>query len=178
MELSAETIEKLIEIISEPNLERPDGAPCYCNPAVPNRMEDFGTSSEFGVCDGEGKEVFNESVADALSAIARAQMLLGVADYSRKTAEPTAKRITLPDDTVVYVVYDKDKKGKLFCREETTWCGGVPFEAGPRLTTVKLYEDHTAKVDAGRNYVSAVAWFYTEAEAQAYIDKAKGGAPC
>lgn len=93
-----------------------------------------------------------------------------------KTAEPTAKRITPPDDAVVWVVYDN--KGELFWRRENTWCGGVPFEAGPCLTMVELYEDHTAKVDAGRNYVSAVAWFYSEAEAQAYIDKAEGGSPC
>lgn len=178
MELSPETIKKLIEIISEPNLERTDGTPCYCNPDTTCRSEDFGTSSEFGICDGECEEVDNHSITAALSAIARAQMLLGVADYRRKTAEPTAKRITPPDDTVVYVVYDKDKKGKLFWCKEKTWCGGVPFEAGPRLTTVELYEDHTAKVDAGRNYVSAVAWFDTEAEAQAYIDKANGGTPC
>ena len=85
MELSVETIEKLIEIISEPDLMRPDGTPCYCNPAVPNRMEDFGTHSMFGVCDGELKEVENHSIADALSSIARAQMLLGIADYKRKT---------------------------------------------------------------------------------------------
>ena len=84
MELSPETIEKIIEIISEPDLMRPDCTPCYCNPDAPNRMEDFGTDSEFGVCDGELKEVSNESIADALSAIARAQMLLGVADYRRK----------------------------------------------------------------------------------------------
>lgn len=85
MELSADTIEKLIEIISEPDLGRPDGTPCYCNPDAPNRMEDFGTDSELGVCDGELKEVSNESIADALSAIARAQMLLGIANYKHKT---------------------------------------------------------------------------------------------
>ena len=85
MELSAETIEKLIEIISEPCLERPDGTLCYCNPDVPNMMEDFGTSSEFGVCDGESEEVDNHSVAAALSAIAHAQMLLGIANYKHKT---------------------------------------------------------------------------------------------
>ena len=77
-------LSKLYDILSGPDLERPDGTPCYCNPDVPNRMEDFGTSSEFGVCDGESKEVFNESIADALSAVARAQMLLGIADYKRK----------------------------------------------------------------------------------------------
>ena len=77
-------LSKLYDILSSPDLERPDGTPCYCNPDVPNRMEDFGTSSEFGVCDGESKEVFNESIADALSAVARAQMLLGIADYKRK----------------------------------------------------------------------------------------------
>ncbi|MBQ3950669.1 MAG: hypothetical protein II661_09360 [Bacteroidales bacterium] len=88
MELATETIEKLIEIISEPDLMRPDGTPCYCNPDAPNRMEDFGTDSEFGVCDGELKDVFNESIADALSAIARAQMLLGIADYRRKGGAP------------------------------------------------------------------------------------------
>lgn len=85
MELSAETIEKLIKIISEPDLMRPDGTPCYCNPDAPNKSEDFGTHSMFGVCDGELEEVENHSIADALSSIARAQMLLGVADYRRKT---------------------------------------------------------------------------------------------
>lgn len=64
-------------------LERPDGTMCYCNPDVSNRMEDFGTSSEYGVCDGESKEVFNESIADALSVVARAQMLLGIANYKK-----------------------------------------------------------------------------------------------
>lgn len=78
-----DTMDKIVEIISEPVLERPDGTPCYCNPNVPNMMEDFGTSSEFGVCDGESKEVDNHSIAAALSAVARAQMLLGVVDYSR-----------------------------------------------------------------------------------------------
>lgn len=78
-----DTMDKIVEIISEPVLERPDGTPCYCNPDVPNMMEDFGTSSEFGVCDGESKEVDNHSIAAALSAVARAQMLLGVVDYSR-----------------------------------------------------------------------------------------------
>ena len=78
-------LSKLYDILSSPDLERPDGTPCYCNPDVPNRMEDFGTSSDYGVCDGESKEVFNESIADALSAVARAQMLLGIADYKRRT---------------------------------------------------------------------------------------------
>ena len=75
---------ELVDILSEPLLERPDGSMCYCNPDVPYRMEDFGTSSEFGVCDGESKEVFNESIAVALSTVARAQMLLGIADYRKK----------------------------------------------------------------------------------------------
>ena len=78
---------QLVDILSEPDLMRPDGSPCYCNPDVPDRMEDFATSSEYGVCDGEYKEVFNESIADALSAVARAQMLLGIADYRKKTIE-------------------------------------------------------------------------------------------
>jgi len=78
---------ELVDILSDPVLERPDGSMCYCNPDVPDRMEDFGTSSEYGVCDGESKEVFNESIADALSAVARAQMLLGIADYRKKPSE-------------------------------------------------------------------------------------------
>lgn len=84
---------ELVDILSEPDLMRPDGSPCYCNPAMPNRMEDFGTHSLFGVCDGEGKEVFSESIADALSALARAQMLLGIADYSKKDAESNEKEV-------------------------------------------------------------------------------------
>lgn len=79
-----DTMDKIVEIISEPELERPDGSPCYCNPDVPDMMEDFATDSELGVCDGEGKEVENHSIAAALSAVARAQMLLGVADYRKK----------------------------------------------------------------------------------------------
>ena len=81
---SPETMDKIVELISEPDLERPDGSPCYCNPDVPNMAEDFGTDSELGVSDGEGKEVENHSIAAALSAVARAQMLLGVADYRKK----------------------------------------------------------------------------------------------
>ena len=82
---------ELVDILSDPDLMRPDGSPCYCNPAVQNRMEDFGTHSLFGVCDGEGKEVFSESIADALTAVARAQMLLGIADYNKKGAESNEK---------------------------------------------------------------------------------------
>lgn len=78
---------ELVDIISNPDLQRPDGSPCFCNPDAPDRMEDFGTSSEYGVCDGAGAEVFNESIADALSAVARAQMLLGIADYRKKPSE-------------------------------------------------------------------------------------------
>lgn len=84
---------ELVDILSEPDLMRPDGSPCYCNPSVPNRMEDFGTHSLFGVCDGEGKEVFSESLAEALTAVARAQMLLGIADYSKKGAESNEKEV-------------------------------------------------------------------------------------
>ena len=84
---------ELVDILSDPDLMRPDLSPCYCNPAVPNRMEDFGTHSLFGVCDGEGKEVFSESIADALTAVARAQMLLGIADYSKKGAESNEKEV-------------------------------------------------------------------------------------
>lgn len=84
---------ELVAILSEPDLMRPDGSPCYCNPAVPKRMEDFGTHSLFGVCDGEGKEVFSESLVEALTAIARAQMLLGIADYSKKSAEINEKEV-------------------------------------------------------------------------------------
>ena len=47
---------ELVSILSEPDLQRPDGSPCYCDPDAPNRMEDFGTSSEYGVCDGAGAE--------------------------------------------------------------------------------------------------------------------------
>ena len=87
IEASPDVIERVLEIICEPDLMRPDGSPCYCNPSVPNRMEDFGTHSMFGVCDGESEEVDNHSIADALSSVARAQMLLGMADYKHKRGE-------------------------------------------------------------------------------------------
>ena len=83
--VSPETMDKVVELISEPDLERPDGSPCYCNPN-PNMAEGFGTDSELGVSDGEGREVENHSIAAALSAVARAQMLLGVADYSKRNS--------------------------------------------------------------------------------------------
>jgi hypothetical protein len=88
-DIPQDIIEKVIDLISEPNLERPDGTPCYCNPDIPNMAEDFATDSMLGVCDGESQEVENHSIAAALSAIARAQMLLGIADYKRKTKGPT-----------------------------------------------------------------------------------------
>lgn len=83
-EITPSELHEVRDILSRILLERPDGDMCYCNPDVPNMMEDFGTSTEFGVCDGEGKEVDWHSIAAALSAVARMQMILGIANYRHK----------------------------------------------------------------------------------------------
>lgn len=86
----------------------------------------------------------------------------------------TAKRVEPPDDTVVWVVYNAGEGrgingGSLVAYKEKTWIGTVPFDAGPRLVAIELYDDHTAVGETGRNYIQPMAWFYTEEEADAYI---------
>lgn len=52
-------------------LEREDmQTPCTCDPA---NGKDFMTSSEYGVCDGDGFPISDESIASALSAVAEIQ---------------------------------------------------------------------------------------------------------
>ena len=74
-----ETVAKVLSLICEPVLECSDCTPCVCDPKDP--MQGFCTSSEYGVCDGAGAPIDNHSIAEALSAVAKAQMILGVADY-------------------------------------------------------------------------------------------------
>ena len=71
----------LRNIVAYPSLERIDCTPCACDRY--DVMRQFCTDSEYGVSDGEGHPVSNESIAAALTAIAKAQMHLGIANYQR-----------------------------------------------------------------------------------------------
>lgn len=70
------TLQYLAEL---PLLERTDCTPCVCDQY--DAMQQFCTDSEYGVSDGEGFPVSNESIAAALTAIAKIQMHLGIANY-------------------------------------------------------------------------------------------------
>ena len=89
-----------------------------------------------------------------------------------------AKRLIEPADGKKVVIVSRRADGSLFAYQDETWCGSVPLDNGPRMVAIYLYDDHTVKADVSEGYACPVAWFDTEAEAQAYIDKAKEGAPC
>lgn len=56
-------------------MERPDGTDCAYDPDDAARQ--FMTHWELGVCDGDGKEVGDETIADALNAVAAIQFAWG-----------------------------------------------------------------------------------------------------
>ena len=72
-------VEQILEIVSEPQIERTDCTQCVFMPE--DKMHQFCTSSEYGVDDGDGHPVDNHSIADCLNAIARAQTLLGICKF-------------------------------------------------------------------------------------------------
>ena len=67
---------RALEDVLAVDLETEACEPCHYEDG--EGLYQFMTSSEYGVCDGNEKPIFNETLANALNAIAKAQVIMGV----------------------------------------------------------------------------------------------------